>query len=610
MVFWLAGFTSSVAQDAFTPGGIESVGVTRIVPDTIMFPDPAGQGSLGNWEPYSSVLGNSVFLIACNTYAESDDPAPEACASASGCRQRYGLTLQKVDGGDPVFGECFFADDGAPYRGVINHYRENGNPARVAGDTRPGAVNFITGGETAANEFVEFQSDNRWELGLLNRMGRFATVQTFCLNPLATLSQKSKSKAFDAINGRLTEGDLTGNQQIGRFGGELTGLDNGNFVVVVDDRSGLHNMNAGTATTAVIVAPDGSIVKESFVINNGDIWSNAAAFKGGFCVRQAGVLRFYDNDGDPQGEADQAPAELVEPLGTQVVFDRGRGDATRIASHINTPYVYLVGVATSGPPENPSKDVRLAAWDSRDLKYVGQVNVNELTAENGGTDDVSFRPGFDRANLAVDALNRIVVTYEVTLESTGTPQTAARVLELQETTQEFKYLTKTFFPFVNHSTEPPAVGGNIRTWRPSPAMTTKEILVAAKGEINSDNFPENGSDTPVEVNFYTVLRHPDPKDDPTGVKGSFLRGDANNDGKANLSDSVFLLGHLFLGGPRWVCEEAAEINKDGRKDLSDAVFLLSHLFLGTPAPQAPFPACGSDPGGATCPASRCNQTQG
>ena len=47
------------------------------------------------------------------------------------------------------------------------------------------------------------------------------------------------------------------------------------------------------------------------------------------------------------------------------------------------------------------------------------------------------------------------------------------------------------------------------------AMTTKEILIAAKGEINLQNRPEAGANSNRELNFYTVISHPDPKNDPT-----------------------------------------------------------------------------------------------
>ena len=46
-------------------------------------------------------------------------------------------------------------------------------------------------------------------------------------------------------------------------------------------------------------------------------------------------------------------------------------------------------------------------------------------------------------------------------------------------------------------------------------MTTKEILIAAKGLPNTLNMPDLGYDVPGDTNYYTVITHPDPKDDPT-----------------------------------------------------------------------------------------------
>lgn len=590
LALWAASFGSALAQD-YVPGGLESVELERIVDDRVVC-DNQGRPALANWEPYASVLGKSVFLVESNTYSESQQE-PDT--------QRYVVLFQPVDGSEPVLGEGFFADDGTPYRGKINNYRQNGNPGRVAGDKRPGAVNFIVGGETSVDEFPEFRSDDRWDTGVI-RNGRYATVQLYELD-LKTLTQKPLCKAFDAANGRLTEGDPQ-TQEITRFGGEVAALDNGNFVIVVEDRGKLHDPNAARAAVAVIVAPDGSIVKESFVVAPTEIWSNLAAYKGGFCVRVGGVLKFYDNDGTLRGEADQADPNLVDPLGNPVTFDRGRGDGTRIASHINSPYVFLAGKSGA--------DVRIAVWDSRDFSYVAQANVNELTEGNGGTDDDDFRVTFDRVNLAVDALNRVVVAYEATLPNLKA-QTVVRVLALNEETLEFEYLTPSFFPFINFddgAVVPPGLTG-IRTFRPTVAMTTREILIAAKGEINSENDPTLGADTPSEINFYTVFAHPDPKDDPTtpvgGVRTKFRRGDVNDDAKHDISDAIFLLSHLFLGGERWNCDEGADINGDEKQDISDAVYLLGHLFLGGAEPPAPYPDCGEDPGGGECPESSCNR---
>src|SRR5207249_935593 len=141
---------------------------------------------------------------------------------------------------------------------------------------------------------------------------------------------------------------------------------------------------SGRAATAVIVAADGSIVQDSFVIGPGELWSNVCAFKGGFCVRLSGQLLFYDNSGNFQGGTDQNDAALPD-----FTFDRGRGDGTRIASHINSNYVFLAGSSNG-----PTRECRLAVWDARDQSFQGSVNVNELSAANGGTDAADFQPSF------------------------------------------------------------------------------------------------------------------------------------------------------------------------------------------------------------------------
>jgi hypothetical protein len=77
--------------------------------------------------------------------------------------------------------------------------------------------------------------------------------------------------------------------------------------------------------------------------------------------------------------------------------------------------------------------------------------------------------------------------------------------------------------------------------------------------------------------------------------GVFIRGDANADGRVNLSDAVKTLGVLFLGDPSgFPCGKAADTNDTGVLDITDAVFLLNYLFLGKVEPPSPFPACGED----------------
>ena len=78
-------------------------------------------------------------------------------------------------------------------------------------------------------------------------------------------------------------------------------------------------------------------------------------------------------------------------------------------------------------------------------------------------------------------------------------------------------------------------------------------------------------------------------------------GDSNGDNALDLSDAIYLLGHLFQGGPAPVlfcdpvgqkeaecADTSGDSNGDNALDLSDAVYLLGHLFQGGPGP---LPKC-------------------
>ncbi len=72
-----------------------------------------------------------------------------------------------------------------------------------------------------------------------------------------------------------------------------------------------------------------------------------------------------------------------------------------------------------------------------------------------------------------------------------------------------------------------------------------------------------------------------------------IRGDANGDGRTNITDPVFVLGHLFQGKPTILpCSDAADSNHDGKVELSDAAHSLAFLFLGGPRPVPLETDCG------------------
>ena len=76
----------------------------------------------------------------------------------------------------------------------------------------------------------------------------------------------------------------------------------------------------------------------------------------------------------------------------------------------------------------------------------------------------------------------------------------------------------------------------------------------------------------------------------------FRRGDSNASGDLNITDGVFVLNYLFLGGPEPTCQDAADSDDNGQLNITDGVRILNYLFLGGPAPPAPGPdTCGPDP---------------
>lgn len=65
---------------------------------------------------------------------------------------------------------------------------------------------------------------------------------------------------------------------------------------------------------------------------------------------------------------------------------------------------------------------------------------------------------------------------------------------------------------------------------------------------------------------------------------SWICGDANADGVANITDAVYLIQYIFSGGPPPDPLEAGDANMDGVANITDAVYLIQYIFNGGPAP--------------------------
>jgi hypothetical protein len=71
---------------------------------------------------------------------------------------------------------------------------------------------------------------------------------------------------------------------------------------------------------------------------------------------------------------------------------------------------------------------------------------------------------------------------------------------------------------------------------------------------------------------------------PGAAEAKFVVCDPNGDGGTDLSDAVFLLFHLFAGGPAPACPRQADANGDSILDAGDAVSILDYLFVSGPEP--------------------------
>jgi hypothetical protein len=83
----------------------------------------------------------------------------------------------------------------------------------------------------------------------------------------------------------------------------------------------------------------------------------------------------------------------------------------------------------------------------------------------------------------------------------------------------------------------------------------------------------------------------------------FPRGDADGNGRLEITDAIAILNFLFLGTFSPACEDALDSDDSGEVLITDAIALLGHLFLGSPQGlPPPFGDCGADPTPDSLPA--------
>lgn len=122
----------------------------------------------------------------------------------------------------------------------------------------------------------------------------------------------------------------------------------------------------------------------------------------------------------------------------------------------------------------------------------------------------------------------------------------------------------------------------------------RSIALPGNGTIHA-SLPRNGTYT---VLAYSAVHETGTYDISLFLSTVFVRGDADDNGTLNIGDPINILYRLFLESGKFDCREAADSNNDARVDISDGVYLLSFLFLGGPPPADPNAICGNDPDAA------------
>ena len=93
-------------------------------------------------------------------------------------------------------------------------------------------------------------------------------------------------------------------------------------------------------------------------------------------------------------------------------------------------------------------------------------------------------------------------------------------------------------------------------------------------EVTADGDPYRPIATPLEIRAHSH-----------DASEFFKRGDVDQSGTINITDSVSLLNWLFVAGRKPPCLDAANVNDDDVIDISDAIAGLNCLFVGGECPS-------------------------
>lgn len=235
--------------------------------------------------------------------------------------------------------------------------------------------------------------------------------------------------------------------------------------------------------------------------------------------------------------------------------------------------------------------------------HASLVDHNEIAA-SGSHHQTSDGGGiFVAANGAVGIVHAtIAYNQDYGLQSNGQSTVDSSILYFNSNTEEFEGDVQVQFTNARGITETDGnFAGNPGFCSDQTLRITERSLPVDRGnpskEFEDDCLWALGSrrsDCGAYAGPFCSDWGPDCKCTSACSEEPFIRGDCNTDANVSISDTIFTLRALFLGGGESDCDDACDSNDDGTVNITDAVFVLNFLFLGGLSPEPPFTSCGAD----------------
>jgi hypothetical protein len=526
--------SSAPAQNI--PGNVASAGLTTVVPDVLVWYNSGklpghpfngyvtngpvdltslvGNTSLGNdhWFQNVSVLGDSTFLIAANTFADdgswdgstngqygsgvfgTGETTPPTPTTLGKPNQSDIVIFQPVSGGAPRVDSSWYDDFGNPFRLHTIMRQKMQESSHVAGDKRPGGTNFMTEG------IASFWYCKLWfGKDYFNTDGRFSTnLPLYATGYPSGNNQDGECVPYPGIN---VSAFPEGFDDLEMASVQAFSLNPGTLVPTPLSKAAVGPYRNVTNQTATCVCDNiahscGASATDCAITGGGtDNWlgyqGNVVALdNGNFLSVVSDPTDFFGGTNGSVGREDPV-ATIFAPDGSLVkdtwwvapngtinmniaAYSGGfciRSDADFFFYDDNGNLLHTNTVANSGVAFDTSRgdhtrigsDIRshyvymaglvgkgyqLGIWDARTGLFLTNVLVHSDIGPLSTTGSGDDAGG--NAELGVDQLDRVCVAFEGKPTGVGSDWSDQVMARvLQWNGTNVSYLTPTFFPFVN-----------------------------------------------------------------------------------------------------------------------------------------------------------------